>query len=67
MVFPKKVYRIKIRDVAHLRERLGAAWAEISKEEIDRIIHLGSDFERVSELVGGVLNIKLNEEKVLTW
>ena len=34
----KKVYRIKIRDVAHLRERLGAAWAEISKEEIDRII-----------------------------
>ena len=34
----KKVYKVKIRDVDHLRERLGAAWAEISQEEIDRII-----------------------------
>ena len=34
----KQVYRVKIRDVDHLRERLGAAWAEISQEEIDQII-----------------------------
>ena len=39
----------------------------LKKKSIGLLRHLGSDFERVSELVGGVLNIKLNEEKVLTW
>ena len=34
----RKVYKVKIRDVNHLCERLGAAWENISQEEIDRII-----------------------------
>ena len=34
----RKVYKVKIRDVDHLCERLGTAWAEISQEEIDWIV-----------------------------
>ena len=34
----RKVYQVKIRDIDHLCERLGAAWEEISQEEVDRII-----------------------------
>ena len=33
-----KVFKVKIRDVDHLCERLGEAWDAISQEEIDRVI-----------------------------
>ena len=33
-----KVFKVKIRDVDHLCERLAEAWDEITQEEIDRVI-----------------------------
>ena len=32
----RKVYRVKIRNLEHLCQRLGEAWDEISQDEIDR-------------------------------
>ena len=34
-----KVFQVKIRSVEHLCERLGEAWEQISRDEIDRVIH----------------------------
>ena len=34
----RKVYKVKIRDVDHLCERLGEAWDQITQDEVDRII-----------------------------
>ena len=34
----KKVYKVKIKDVNHLCERLGEAWEQISQDEVNRII-----------------------------
>ena len=33
-----KVFKVKIRDLDHLCDCLGEAWAQISQEEIDRVI-----------------------------
>ena len=35
-----KVLQVKIRNVEHLSERLGKAWEQISRGEVDRVIHL---------------------------
>ena len=35
----RKVYKVKIRDMDHLCERLGQAWDEITQDEIDRVIN----------------------------
>ena len=35
----RKVYKVKIRDIDHLCERLGEAWDEITQDEIDRVIN----------------------------
>ena len=34
----RKVYKVKIRDVHHLCERLAVAWDELSQQEINRVI-----------------------------
>ena len=34
----RKVFKVKIRDVHHLCDRLGEAWEELSQEEINRVI-----------------------------
>ena len=34
-----KVFQVKIRSVEHLCERLGEAWEQISRDEVDRVIH----------------------------
>ena len=34
----RKVFKVKIRDVDHLCDRLGEAWEQIGQEEIDRVI-----------------------------
>ena len=34
----RKVYRVKIRDVHHLCERLAVAWDELSQHEVNRVI-----------------------------
>ena len=33
----RKVFKVKIRDVHHLCDRLGEAWEELSQEEINRV------------------------------
>ena len=45
----RKVYRVKIRNVEHLCERLSQAWNEISQDEIGRVI--GSFRKRVKACV----------------
>ena len=37
--FDTKAYKVKIRDIDHLVERLGEAWEEISQPEIDNIVN----------------------------
>ena len=34
-----KVFQVKIRSVENLCERLGEAWEQISRDEVDRVIH----------------------------
>ena len=34
----RKVFKVKIRDVHHLCDRLGEAWEELSQEDINRVI-----------------------------
>ena len=34
-----KVFQVKIRSVEHLCERLGEVWEQISRDEVDRVIH----------------------------
>jgi len=41
----KRVFTVKIRDVEHLCDRLGNAWADIKQEEVDKVI--GSYIKRV--------------------
>ena len=35
-----KVFQVKIRSVKHLCERLGEAWEQLSRDEVDRMIYL---------------------------
>ena len=33
-----RVFRVKIRDLEHLCDRLGEVWAEITQDEVDKVI-----------------------------
>ena len=44
-ILEKRVFAVKIRDVEHLCNRLGDAWAGIKQEEVDKVI--GSFIKRV--------------------
>ena len=44
-ILEKRVFAVKIRDVEHLCDQLGNAWADIKQEEVDKVI--GSFIKRV--------------------
>ena len=37
-ILEKRVFAVKIRDVEHLCDRQGNAWADIKQEEVDKVI-----------------------------
>ena len=39
-ILEKRVFAVKIRDVEHLCDRLGNAWADFKQEEVDKVIGL---------------------------
>ena len=39
-ILEKRVFAVKIRDVEHLCDRLGNAWAGNKQEEVDKVIFL---------------------------